>query len=111
MGYDGYSTRYSLWEAVEDLAETTVSLGVIPGFVVRYFPDGRHFYIPDEIHAEPLSAEQAYFHLKALVEESGVLTDIVEDSSEDWRSPPLGESVGGSIPSSPPAIAYHSSPL
>lgn len=68
-------STYSLNQAVEELAETTVSLGVIPGFVVRYCGDRRDFYLPGDRETEPLTAEQAYHRLKTLVEQSGVLTE------------------------------------
>jgi len=48
-----------------------MDLGLIPSFVVRYFPDSQQFYIPDEKEGEPLSPEQAYLRLKKLVEQSG----------------------------------------
>jgi hypothetical protein len=42
-------------------------MGLIPSFVVRHFPDSWEFYIPDET-AEQLTPEEAYFHLKRLVD-------------------------------------------
>jgi hypothetical protein len=46
-------------------------LGLIPSFVVRYFPDNRQYYIPNEKESEPLTPEEAYMQLKKLVEQSG----------------------------------------
>ena len=44
-------------------------MGLIPSFVVRHFPDSWEFYIPDET-AQQLTPEEAYLHLKQLVERS-----------------------------------------
>jgi hypothetical protein len=44
-------------------------LGLIPSFVVHYFPDTWVFYIPNESKSEALTPEEAYFRLKKLVEQ------------------------------------------
>lgn len=44
-----------------------MQLGLIPSFVVRYFPDYRQYYIPNEIESEGLTPEEAYIRLKKLV--------------------------------------------
>jgi hypothetical protein len=36
---------------------------------VRYFPDSRQYYIPNETN-EPLTPEEAYMRFKKLIEES-----------------------------------------
>lgn len=61
----------SLADTATDLGKKAMELGLIPSFVVRYFPDSRQFYIPNEHESEPLTPEQAYLRLKKLVEESG----------------------------------------
>lgn len=61
----------SLADTATDLGKKAMELGLIPSFLVRYFPDSRQFYIPNEHESEPLTPEQAYLRLKKLVEESG----------------------------------------
>lgn len=51
----------------EKLGETALLMGLIPSFFVRHFPDSWEFYIPDET-AEQLTPEEAYLHLKQLVD-------------------------------------------
>lgn len=61
----------SLADTAIELGKKAMELSLIPSFLVRYFPDSRQFYIPNEHESEPLTPEQAYLHLKKLVEESG----------------------------------------
>lgn len=60
----------TLSQAVEDLGNEALQLGLIPSFVVRHFPDSKQFYIPDENHSEPLTPEEAYMSLKRLLEQA-----------------------------------------
>ena len=53
-----------------DLGEQALSLGLIPSFVVRHFPDSRQFFIPDMIESDVLTPEEAYLKLKQMVERS-----------------------------------------
>lgn len=56
---------------VQELGKRAMDRGLIPNFVVQSSPDGTHqFYIPDEKDGDPLTAEEAYFQLKRLFEES-----------------------------------------
>lgn len=57
----------SLADTAIDLGKEAMKLGLIRSFVVRYFPDSRQFYIPNEKESEPLTAEQAYLRLKRLL--------------------------------------------
>lgn len=66
-----FHNGYTLAETVEKLGKRALELGLIPSFVVRYFPDSRQYYIPSEKDSEPLTPEQAYMRLKKLVEQSG----------------------------------------
>ncbi|BAZ52520.1 hypothetical protein NIES4103_51820 [Nostoc sp. NIES-4103] len=61
---------YTLAEVAEKLGKKALKLGLIPSFVVRYFPDSRQYYIPNEKECEPLTPEQAYMRFKKLVENS-----------------------------------------
>lgn len=65
-----FHDEYSLAETAEELGKKALKLGIIPSFVVRYFPDTRQFYIPNEEESEPLTPEQAYLELKKMIEES-----------------------------------------
>ncbi|MCT7974575.1 hypothetical protein [Laspinema olomoucense] len=76
MSQKWFAEQDSLSDAVEELAETTVSLGVISGFMVRYQGQQRQFFLPTESDSEPLTAEEAYLRLKQLMEESGLLSQI-----------------------------------
>lgn len=64
-----FHDEMTLADRAIDLGEQAMSLGLIPSFVVRHFPDSRQFYISD-IETEPLTPEQAYLKLKQMVEQS-----------------------------------------
>jgi hypothetical protein len=66
-----FHDEFTLTETAAKLGKQAMDLGLIPSFVVRYFPDSQQFYIPDEKQASPLTPEQAYLRLKKLVEQSG----------------------------------------
>lgn len=66
-----FHDEFTLTETATKLGKQAMDLGLIPSFVVRYFPDSQQFYIPDEKQASPLTPEQAYLRLKKLVEQSG----------------------------------------
>ncbi|MBO0349247.1 hypothetical protein J0895_09040 [Phormidium pseudopriestleyi FRX01] len=76
MSQQWFAEQNSLSDAVEELAETTVSLGVISSFMVHYQGQQRQFYLPSENDSQPLTAEEAYLRLKQLMEESGLLSQI-----------------------------------
>ncbi|BAY62921.1 hypothetical protein NIES22_29970 [Calothrix brevissima NIES-22] len=61
----------SLAETAENLGKKALALGLIPSFVVRYFPDSREYYIPKETESEPLTPEEAYMRLRKILEQSG----------------------------------------
>jgi hypothetical protein len=65
-----FHDEYSLAETADKLGKEAVKLNLIPSFVVRYFPDSRQYYIPNEINSEPLTPEEAYMRFKRLIEES-----------------------------------------
>jgi hypothetical protein len=60
----------SLAETVDKLGKEALKLGLIPSFVVRHYPDISQYFIPDE-DSEPLTAEEAYFRFKKLLERGG----------------------------------------
>jgi hypothetical protein len=64
-----FHDQLSLEEQAEKLGKQAVLLGLIPSFVVHYFPDTWVFYIPNESQSEPLAPEAAYLRLKQLVEQ------------------------------------------
>jgi hypothetical protein len=66
-----FHDEYTLAETAEKLGKKALKLGLIPSFVVRYFPDSRQYFIPNEKECEPLTPEQAYMRLKKLVENAG----------------------------------------
>ncbi len=66
-----FHDEYTLAETAEELGKKALALGLIRSFVVRYFPDNRQFYIPNENESEPLTPERAYLQLKRLIENSG----------------------------------------
>ncbi len=67
MNYAEFTDEITLAEQAENLGRMALKLGLIPSFVVRHFPDSWEFYIPDETAAQ-LTPEEAYLHLKQLVD-------------------------------------------
>ena len=67
MNQAKFTNEITLAEQAETLGRMALTMGLIPSFVVRHFPDSWEFYIPDET-AHQLSPEEAYLHLKQLVE-------------------------------------------
>jgi hypothetical protein len=59
----------SLSETAAKLGQKAIRAGLIPSFVVRYYPDSCQFFIPDERQSEPLTPEQAYMRLKRSLEQ------------------------------------------
>ncbi|ACC79351.1 conserved hypothetical protein [Nostoc punctiforme PCC 73102] len=67
MAEHPFHDQLGLEEQAEKLGKQAVSLGLIPSFVVHYFPDTWVFYIPNESQSEALTPEEAYFRLNQLV--------------------------------------------
>lgn len=65
-----FHDEYTLAETADKLGKEAVKLNLIPSFVVRYFPDSRQYYIPNETNSEPLTPEQAYMRFKKIIKES-----------------------------------------
>ncbi len=65
-----FHDEYTLSETADKLGKKALDLGLIASFVVRYFPDSRQYYIPNENESEPLTPEEAYMRLKKLIEET-----------------------------------------
>jgi len=65
-----YHDQLSLEEKAEEFGKRAMELGLIPSFVIRYYPDVWEFYIPNE-QSHPLTPEEAYHQLKRLIEQSG----------------------------------------
>ncbi len=66
-----YYDQLSLEEKAVEFGKRAMELGLIPSFVVRYYPDVWEFYIPNEKQSDSLTPEEAYHQLKRLVEQSG----------------------------------------
>lgn len=64
-----FHDQLSLEEKAEQLGKQAMERGLIPSFVVHYFPDSWIFYIPNEQQCSPLTPEEAYLRLKRLVEQ------------------------------------------
>lgn len=62
-----FHDELSLAEAAETLGKQAMTLGLIPSFVVRHFPDSKEFYIPNEKESQSLTPEEAYLHFKKLI--------------------------------------------
>jgi hypothetical protein len=58
--------QLGLEEKAEKLAKQAMSQGLIPSFVVQYFPDSWVFYIPD-MSSDQLTPEEAYLQLKQML--------------------------------------------
>lgn len=63
-----FNDQLTLEAKAEELGKKAMAQGVIPSFAIHYFPDNWIFYIPSENQSEPLTPEEAYLHLKKLVE-------------------------------------------
>ena len=70
MNKPPFHDEASLADTATEFGRKAMELGLIPSFVVRYFPDSSQFYIPNENESEPLTPEEAYLRLKRLVEKS-----------------------------------------
>lgn len=70
MSNNPFNDEISLAEQAEALGKKALKLGLISSFVVHHFPDSWEFYIPDKSKSQALSPEEAYLHLKNLVEKS-----------------------------------------
>ena len=68
MGNYHFYDEISLAEAAETIGKRAVELGLIPSLTVRIFSDSWQFYVPNQQDSEPLTPEEAYLQLKALVE-------------------------------------------
>lgn len=68
MNKPPFHDEAGLADTAVELGKQAMELGLIPSFVVRYFPDSRQFCIPPENESEPLTPEEAYMRLKKLVE-------------------------------------------
>ena len=71
MSEHPFKDQLDLEEEAEKLGKKAMELGLIPSFVIRYFPDTWEFFLPNENNSEALTPEEAYLHLKKLVEQSG----------------------------------------
>ena len=67
-----FHDQFTLTETATKLGKKALDLGLITSFIVRYYQDSQQFYISDELTTDPLTSEQAYLHLKKLVESSNV---------------------------------------
>ncbi len=62
-----FHDQQTLEEAAQDLGKRAMALGLIPSFVIHFFPDSWVFYIADEQQSKPLTPEEAYLHLQKLL--------------------------------------------
>lgn len=65
-----FHDEFTLSTTTIELGKKAMNLGLIPSFVVRYYPDSQEFYIPKENESDPLTTEEAYMRLKKLVEQA-----------------------------------------
>lgn len=70
MGDYNFYDEISLAEVAEKIGKQAVKLGLLPSLTVRIFSDSWQFYVPNQPDAEPLTPEEAYLQLKALVEQT-----------------------------------------
>lgn len=67
-----FHDQFTLTESATKLGKKALDLGLISSFVIRYYQDSQQFYLSEESTREPLTPEQAYLHLKKLVESSNL---------------------------------------
>lgn len=63
MVQQSFHDQLGLEEKAAELAKQAMNSGLIPSFVVHYFPDSWVFYIPT-IDSDPLTPEEAYLYLQ-----------------------------------------------
>ena len=68
MSEKDFYDEISLAEAAETMGKKAVKLGLIRSLTVRIFSDSWQFYLPNLVDTEPLTPEEAYLQLKALVD-------------------------------------------
>ncbi|MDJ0707107.1 MAG: hypothetical protein QNJ46_27850 [Leptolyngbyaceae cyanobacterium MO_188.B28] len=68
MSEQNFYDEISLAEVAETMGKKAVKLGLIRSLTVRIFSDSWQFYLPNHADMEPLTPEEAYLQLKALVE-------------------------------------------
>ena len=68
MSEKDFYDEISLAEAAETMGKKAVKLGLLPSLTVHIFPDSWQFYLPNPADRDPLTPEEAYLQLKALVE-------------------------------------------
>jgi hypothetical protein len=90
MNHAEFTDEITLAARAEELGEVALSMGLIPSFVVRHFPDSWEFYIPDET-AQQLTPEEAYLHLKQLVDLSS--RQIGHDLTPEHSFQPLNTNL------------------
>ena len=69
MAQQPFHNQIELEEEAEKLAKQAMDKGLIPSFVIHYFPDSWVFYIAT-IDSDAFTPEEAYLHLKKLLEQS-----------------------------------------
>lgn len=62
-----FQSRLDLEEKAEALAKEAMQQGLIPSFIVHYFPDSWVFYI-STVDSSPFTPEEAYLHLKRMLQ-------------------------------------------
>jgi hypothetical protein len=67
-----FHDQFTLTESATKLGKKALDLGLISSFVIRYYQDSQQFYLSEESTGEALTPEQAYLHLKKLVESSNL---------------------------------------
>ncbi len=72
MNNNQFSDEIAIAERAEEQGKMALKLGLLPSFVVHYFPDNCQFYIPNENESAPLNPEQAYNQLRRLIGLSGL---------------------------------------
>jgi hypothetical protein len=65
-----FHDELSLADTAEALGKQAMQLGLIKSFFVRFFPDSRQFFIPDQDDSAPLPPEQAYMQFKRMISQA-----------------------------------------
>jgi hypothetical protein len=67
MSESRFNDQLTLAQTAETLGKQAMASGLIPSFVIHYFPDNWVFYIPNEQQSEPLTPEEAYLRLQKIL--------------------------------------------
>ena len=62
-------SQISLAETAEKMGKKAMERGLIYNFSINFYPDAWQFYLGEKSDSEALTPEEAYLHLRKILEE------------------------------------------